>query len=87
MVTVSLQKVPKKKEDPLDIIFAFCYHFPQYKFSEARKLPYKRISQMLRVARIEHSKKMLDLLRVVSAPHAKGGVRKANEYFSAIIKI
>lgn len=87
MAVIKVQKIPKKKIKAEDVLSTFCYHFPQYKYHEAKKLPYKRILQMLRVAKKEHTKKMLDLLSIISAPHSKNGsqVKKLSDHFNDIL--
>lgn len=71
MATVKVQKIPKKKNNPLDLVATFCYHFPQYTFAQARKMPYIRIRHMLKIANKEHAKRMIDLLSVATASHGK----------------
>lgn len=86
---VRVKKVPRKKENPEDIIATFCYYFPQYKYHEAKKLPYRRIKQMLRVAKKETARQNYYLTRIISAPHAKNAssaIKKLLEDFSGIIK-
>lgn len=89
MPTVKAQKVPKKsyKVSPEDIVARFCYHYPQYTFSEAKKIPYVRIAQMMRIADTEHARRMIDLVHVVSSPHTKNGkgVGEVIKYFQDII--
>lgn len=86
MAIVKVQKIPRKKGQPLDLVAVFCYHFPQYKFAEARKLPYARIKHMLKIANKEHAKKMMDLLAVSMAPHGKKNSYKLLiDKFNAII--
>lgn len=87
MPTIKVQKIPKKRFDPEDLLALFCYHFPQYTFSQARKLPYKRIRQMLKVVKKEHARQMIDLLQVVSAPHGgkRNSAKKVFDKFNAII--
>lgn len=72
---IKVKKAPQKTPqfNSEEIIATFCYHFPQYTYKEAEKMPFSRISKMLKVVRKERSKLMLDLLQVVSAPHTKDG--------------
>lgn len=88
MPTIKAKKIPRKTLLPEDLLAKFCYHFPQYKFHEARKLPYKRIIQMLKIAQKEHAIKMLDLVQIVAAPHTnKGkGVSSLISAFQQILK-
>ena len=67
------QRVPKKEISSEDLLALFCLYFPQYKFHEARKMPYKRVIQMLKVARKEEAKRFLELTQIVAAPHTKRG--------------
>lgn len=82
---IKVQKIPQKKIPPSDVIAKFCYHYQQYTFAQARKLPYNRIQQMLKVATQEQAKIMITLVEVVSAPHAKDGGRSLRENLNAII--
>lgn len=91
MPTVTAQKVPKKQSsqsDLLDGLALFCYKFPQYTFAEARKMPYKRILHMLKVAKKEDARTMLELVRIVAAPHSKKGkmVQEMIQYYKGIIE-
>lgn len=89
MVRVSAQKIPKAKgPNSEDILAEFCYNFPQYKFHEARKLPFTRIVQMLRVARKCHAAQMIEMVQIVNAPHTKkqAGVKQLLSYFQKIIE-
>lgn len=79
MAEISVQKIPKKQatsKDYENLIARFCYKFPQYKYSEAKLLPYKRIVRMLAEARREDVRHMIELVNVVSAPHSKNGAEK-----------
>lgn len=88
MPAIKAQRVPKDVEPIEDTIARFCYYFPQYNFQQARQLPYKRITQMLRIAVKEQAREMWQLTQVVAAPHVKGGkgVSKMLEYFKGIIE-
>lgn len=86
MVVVRAQKIPQKESDPADLIALFCFHYQQYTFAEARKLPYTRIRHMLNIAKKEYARKMRDLTVIVSAPHSKGNqVKVLLDRFNAII--
>lgn len=68
-------KIPKK-EIPIDDIYAeFCYHYPQYKYHEieALKIPYHRVIKMIDFAKKERLRFYRELVKIVSAPHIKGG--------------
>ena len=84
---IKVQKLPRKKTSPEDLLATFCYYFPAYTFDRARKMPYKRIVQMLKTARREEARKNIDLLQIVSSPHGKrGSVKSLYDKFNAIIK-
>jgi hypothetical protein len=51
----------------------FCYYFPQYTLSEARKLPAIHINMMLKEARKEQARNYLELLQISVAPHTRKG--------------
>lgn len=86
MAVIKAQKIPRKTENPEDLIALFCFYFPQYTFKKAREVPYKRIRQMLRVVRREEARKNAELLQIVSAPHGKkGSVKSLLERYNAII--
>lgn len=84
---ITIQKIPKKVYSVEDIVAKFCCCFPQYKFNEARKLPFVRIKKMLDIWEKEYSRKMIDLIEVVSAPHTKKGIgiNKAIQRYKKIL--
>jgi hypothetical protein len=84
---IKAQKVPLSTESPEDTLARFCYHFPQYTFAEARKLPYKRIRNMLKIARKEQARMMYELVQVIAAPHTnKGkGVGALSKYYRDLL--
>lgn len=89
MAVIKVQKVPGKKKrvgfESEDLIARFCYYYPQYTFSQAKKLPFKRINQMLHVVRQEYGKKMFDLLLISTAPHSKrSSVNNMLKYFKEL---
>lgn len=49
----------------------FCYYFPQYTFNEAKKLPFKRIMQMLSVVDKERALDAYHHCLAAMAPHSK----------------
>lgn len=71
MAVIQVSKIPQKEIKAEDLIASFCYHFPQYTFKQAQQMSFRRIKQMLRVARKERAIVTLDMLRVVVAPHTK----------------
>ena len=85
MATAKVQKIPQKKVTAEHIIALFCYNFQQYTYSQARKIPYRRVMQMLSVAKKEHARKMSDMLSVVSSAQNKSQTKKLFDKFSAIM--
>lgn len=74
MTVIKAQKVPKKQDHPDDLIARFCYYYPQYTFSKAKKqVPLKRIVQMLNVARKEQALFLYNITEAIAAPHTKKG--------------
>lgn len=73
MPVFKAQKIPRQEIKTDDILARFCFYFPQYTFSQARRLPYKRVIQLLKAVDREHAKKMIDLLRIATAPHSDKG--------------
>lgn len=74
MATITAQQAPRDSNNTAEEVIArFCLYYQQYKYSEAKKLPYKRIKQMLKVAEKERAVFFLDLLEIVVAPHTKKG--------------
>lgn len=73
MAVIQAQQIPRKQTSADDIVARFCYLFPQYTFKEAKKLPAKRLIQMIGVAEKYEAQRFLLLLRIVAAPHTKDG--------------
>lgn len=67
-----------------DELARFCLNFPQYTLADARKMPFHRIVQMMRVARQEYGRKMYDLTTAICSPHSKSGPSKVLEYFKEL---
>lgn len=88
MPIIHAQKIPQKIQNSSDLLARFCYHFPHYSYQQARKLPYKRVLQMLKVARKEQAWVLYNLTQIASAPHSKkgSGVTKMLKYFQEIIQ-
>lgn len=84
---IQTQKIPKKEVSVDDTLATFCYKFPQYTFSQAERLPYKRVLQMLKIARKLESQRMIELVNISAAPHTKKGqgVKNVIEYYKGII--
>jgi hypothetical protein len=85
---IKVQKVPQKTQSAESIIARFCCYFPQYKFHEARKLPFFRLKMMINIWEKEYARRMIDLVEIVSAPHTKkgSGVRKVIDKYKKIIE-
>jgi hypothetical protein len=83
MAIIKVKQIPHKKISSVDILGRFCYYFPQYTYSQARKLPYNRVMQLLRVVDREYAIRMIDLVNIVAAPHTDKGrlVNKLLEEF------
>lgn len=73
MVSIKVQKVPKKAVSADDVIMRFCYYYPHYSYADAHKLPYRRIIKMLKVALKEQSILLYNLTKAIAAPHTKNG--------------
>lgn len=84
---IKIQKIPKKKISVDDTLATFCYKFPQYTFSQAERLPYKRVLQMLKIARKLDAQRMIELVNIAAAPHTKKGqgVKNIIEYYKGVI--
>lgn len=89
--TIKVERVPKKQRkdgDSIDeLLTTLCYYYQQYTFSEAKKLPYKRVTMMLRVANKIEAIRMRALANIVAAPHFDSGkgVSKLIEHYTAVI--
>lgn len=72
---VKVQQIPQsEKNDSFDaetILATFCYYYPQYTFKQAKKLPYKRVKLMLDIALRQRNIFLMNLTRIVAAPHTK----------------
>lgn len=87
MKETTAKKVPKKLTAWEDIIATFCFIYSQYTFEEARRLPNKRVLQMLKVARREQALTLYNITRIAAAPHQrKGTVSKLLQEFKNIVE-
>jgi hypothetical protein len=68
---IKVQKIPRKEANIDDLLASFCYHYPQYKFNEARQLPYKRLIQMLKIAEKEKARTLFVLCKGMALTNAK----------------
>lgn len=67
-------KAQKVRQDPKpetveDLLARFCYRFPQYKYHEAKKMPFVRVLQMLKVAEKERARDLHAQTIIAAAPH------------------
>jgi len=87
MPVIKAQRVPQKEIKSEDVLGRFCYHYPQYKYSEARRMPYVRVLRLLNIAAKEEARKMHELTRIVAGPHTKKGqgTQKMLKYYQSII--
>ena len=86
MAIIKAKKIPAPKpEEALDTVARFCYHFQQYTFQEARKVPYNTVIRLLKAVEIDHSKKMIDMVHVSSVSDKKGA-DKVIQYFKGKIE-
>lgn len=87
MKILKAKRIPRKETSVEDIIALFCYYYQQYKYHEARKLPFKRLISMLKVAKKEYAKQMYDLTQITASPHTRKGqgVNKLLEHYKRII--
>lgn len=73
MVVVKVQKIPKKSLSHEELLMRFCFLYQQYTYEEAKKLPARRVSRMVTVARQENARTMYNIVRAIAAPHTKRG--------------
>lgn len=85
---VKVQKVKSasSKLNGDELLAQLCFLYPQYTLNEARRLPYKDVQLLLRVAQKQQAAQLYNLTQVVAAPHTKKGegVRKLSEHFKKI---
>jgi hypothetical protein len=73
---ISVAKLPKKKfsqQEAKHLLATLCYYYPQYTFAAARKLPYKRVTLLIRTAQRMEAMKYYNLTQIAAAPHTKNG--------------
>lgn len=91
MSEISVQQIPQKPITPEnlnDLLARFCYKFPQYTFIQAKRLPFKRIMQMLKVARKVDASTMIELANIIAGPHTENGETTTEmiEYYKEILE-
>lgn len=87
MKVLKAQTLPKREIKSEDLLTLFCLYFPQYKYHEARLLPYKRLIKMLTVAQKQEARKYYELTQIAAAPHTKkgSGVKKLLDRYKKVI--
>lgn len=85
---VEVAKLPSSPAKPEDMIATLCYFYPQYTFKEAQSLPFRRVNNLLKIARQQEAIKYHNLTQIMAAPHTKKGegVKKLMQHYSGIIK-
>lgn len=86
MPVIKAQKIAREAVKTEDTLSVFCYHFPQYTYAQARALPYKRVRLMLKAARKEQARQMIDLMRVIAGSNSKKGIDNVLSYFKDILE-
>lgn len=72
-VHVKAKPLPKEKVDALSLFAELCYHYPQYRMIDRRRLPHKHVLLLLKTARKIEAQRMYNLTNIVAAPHTKKG--------------
>lgn len=91
MATIKAKTVPKKESTSSSSVeytlARFCYHFQQYQYHEAKKIPHKRIKLMLKIAEKEEAIKMFNILQIIASQHTKklSGIKKLTKYYQSIV--
>lgn len=71
-------KAQKVSEDPTsadfrELLAQLCFYYPQYTYSAARKLPYKRVVMLVEMANRIEAKRFYNLTQIAAAPHTEKG--------------
>lgn len=69
----SVSEAVGNKFSPSEILSTFCFYYQQYTLEEARKLPYKQVKLMLKIALRQKTLDYINLTQIVSAPHTEKG--------------
>lgn len=87
MATIQAQKIPQKVPSANEILTTFCLYYPAYTFRMAQNMPYRRVVYMVRQARRHEARRMIELTRIIAAPHTdKGkGIQKVIELYQEIL--
>lgn len=87
---VEVAKVPidTSKSSALNTCATLCYYYPQYTLSAARKLPYKHVKLLLKIAQQHKAIEMMRLTEIAAAPHTKKmvGVKNLIRLFKGMAK-
>lgn len=83
---IHVAKVPEQKlgtQTAEDLLATVCYYYQQYTYAAARRLPYKRVIQLIKTAQKMEAQKYYNLTQIVAAPHTKdgGGVHALSDEF------
>lgn len=70
---IEAKQIPVKKISVNERLAEFCWYYPQYTLSVAKRMPAKDIILMLNIARKKEAEKYLNLVNIISAPHTKNG--------------
>jgi uncharacterized membrane protein YheB (UPF0754 family) len=87
MPVIQAKKIPRSIASAEETLAKFCYYFQQYTYEQARKLPYKRVVQMLNAASKERASFFHEMVEITAAPHTKrgAGVNKLRKHYDRII--
>lgn len=83
MAIVSVAKSAQPDVSPDEVLAMFCYYFPAYTYKQARQMPERRVTLMLKTALREKARHYLELTKIMAAPHTeKGrGVKQLVEHY------
>lgn len=73
---VQVEQLPKPPSEPFSaqrVLARFCYHYQQYTYAEARKIPYRRIRSMLNEVMKIEAQRYHTLTQIAAAPHTDKG--------------
>lgn len=76
VIRVQKPSKPTQNIDFEEVLTRFCIHFPQYTFSQARKVPFARIKKMLIVAEKQYYLRMIDQVEIAMSSLSQKGSQK-----------
>lgn len=88
---IKVKKLPKANEAKAEIdettklLAKLCYYYPQYTLRDSRKLPYKHVIILLRIAEELKAMEYINLLQIAIAPHTKQGGKRLMEHFTKMM--